>query len=178
MNDNILTYAVILVGFVGGYFVISKLVDWQRGRHAIPADMPPPSPGPGFAVAGIGPVQAPSEGQSREQVCWFHLYSMIGKMAGVDGMISADEIAVAGRFASERLKVDETVRARLIEVIRTAAKSDTPLDHHAGEYVKLCAPPMPPPAEVLGLLRAIAQADGRVSGDEKILLDRAAAILK
>ena len=168
---------VVAVGFVGGYFLISKLVDWQRRRHAIPADLPPPSPGPGLAVAGIGPVREAAGDQTREQACWFHLYSMIGKMAGVDGMISADEIAVAGRFASERLRVEETVRARLIEVVRSAAKSDTPLEHHAREYMALYAPPMPAPAEVLGLLRTLAQADGRFSGDEKLLLDRAGAIL-
>jgi hypothetical protein len=164
---------VVVAAFAGGYFLISKIVDWvkRQTNGAPPAGLPTPERSP---VPSVGPSVTPGR-TPPELESLFHLFTMMGKLAMCDGDLTQTETAFVDRCLGEMRNVDAAARARLLDMLRHANRTSTTFRYHAEGYFRLNQQNPVELGRTVERLRALAAADAPVNTMEEGLLQEAAS---
>lgn len=165
---------VVIAAFAGGYFVISKIIDWaKRQTHGdqsarLPTQDRPSSPSAGPSTQ---PGRTPPELESL-----FHLFTMMGKLAMCDGDLTPAETAFVDRCLGEMRNIDAAARSRLLDMLRHANGTATDFRYHAEGYFRLNKQNPVELGRTLERLRALAAADAPINAQEESLLREAATV--
>ncbi len=144
--------------------------------------------GIGFALGGpIGAVlgmvightvdkSGLSEVETRQGIYFTATFSMLGKLAKADGVVSSDEIAVIERVMRDNLKLSTEARRFAIDIFNAAKDSEQAFEDFANQfYIEFGSSP-----EILTslieLLLLIAHADGRLHESEEVMIGEAVRI--
>jgi hypothetical protein len=144
---------LMVVAFVGGYIVVSKLFD-----------MISPKRSKNVAATNL---------KEDLDMSFFDIFSMIGKMAACEGEISNRQEAIIDDFITHGSRLGSERRAQAQQIIQTAPQSLQSFEFHARRF----AGDGRDPALLSALLRhleSLADADGQRTGEENRLI--AAAI--
>ena len=114
--------------------------------------------------------------ETRQGIYFTATFSMLGKIAKADGVVSSDEIAVIERVMRENLKLSAEARGFAIDIFNAAKDSDTAFEDFANQfYIEFGSSP-----EILTslieLLLLIAHADGRLHDAEEAMIAEAVTI--
>ena len=165
---------VIIAAFAGGYFIISKIIDWaKRQTQGDPSLRLPTPQKPSVPPAGPSgtPGRTPPELESL-----FHLFTMMGKLAMCDGDLTPAETAFVDRCLAEMRNIDAAARARLLDMLRHANGTATSFRYHAEGYFRLNQQNPVELGRTLERLRALAAADAPVNEQEEGFLKEAATV--
>jgi hypothetical protein len=165
----------VLVCFVVGYWLLSKIIDWSKKQvegTAPKIHRPADEPAKGDLPPNSDMVE-PRAAANPELDSLFHLFSMMGKLALCDGPLRPEETAVVDLYLSERRSLDQAARGRLFEMLRSAYNSPTPFDAHAKAYCAIHAGNVTVLRQTVNLLTDLANADGPIKPQEQDFLVRA-----
>ena len=165
---------VIIAAFAGGYFLISKIIDWaKRQTHGDPSTRLPTQDRPSVPPSGQSapPGRTPPELESL-----FHLFTMMGKLAMCDGDLTEAETAFVDRCLGEMRNIDAAARARLLDMLRHANGTATTFRYHAEGFFRLNRQNPVELGRTIERLRALAAADAPVNVQEETLLQEAATV--
>lgn len=165
---------VIAAAFAGGYFLISKIIDWaRRETHGDPSKR---LPTPEREAAGT-PAPAAAAGRTQPRLeGLFHLFTMMGKLAMCDGDLTEAEKAFVDRCLGEVKDIDAAARTRLLDMLRRANATSTAFRYHAEGFHRLNKDNPAELGRTLERLRALAASDAPVCEAEDALLREAANV--
>jgi uncharacterized tellurite resistance protein B-like protein len=173
-GGELILLLVIAAAFAGGYFLISRIIDWaKRQTHGDSSQRLPTAGRPAAAPA----AQAAQPGKTPPQLeGLFHLFTMMGKLAMCDGDLTEQETAFVDRCLGEIKDIDAASRTRLLEMLRRANGTSTTFRYHAEGFHRLNKENPVELGRTLERLRALAAADAAVGPAEEALLREAAAV--
>ena len=120
----------------------------------------------------------PHSGEAAQFTFFVATFSMLGKLARVDGQISPEEIRSVEDFMHRDLNLDPQSRRAAMEIFHTAAQSPEPFEAFAQQfYLNFSGQPQLL-SLLIDILLRVALADGRISEDEELLIQSAAAIFQ
>lgn len=165
---------VILAAFFGGYYLISKMIDWAKRQangdsSARPVKQDKPS--------ASTPVPPPPSGRTPPELeSLFHLFTMMGKLAMCDGDLTDAETAFVNRCLGEMRNIDAAARTRLLDMLRHANGTSTAFRYHAEGFFRLNRENPVELGRALERLRSLAAADAPVNAREDACLQEAAGV--
>ncbi len=114
--------------------------------------------------------------ESKQGIYFLATFSMLGKLAKADGMVTQHEIEVVDRVMRDNLRLDAKAREFAIEIFNAAKDSDEQFEDFAGQfYTEFGSSP-----EMLGslieLLLLVALADGEFHDAEESMILEAVKI--
>jgi hypothetical protein len=172
-GGELILLLVIAGAFAGGYFLISRIIDWaKRQTHGESSQRLPTAGKP----AAVPATQAAQAGRTPPQLeSLFHLFTMMGKLAMCDGDLTGQETAFVDRYLGEIKDIDAASRTRLLEMLRRANGTTTTFLYHAEGFFRLNKENPAELGRTLERLRALAAADTAIGPAEEALLGEAAA---
>ncbi|MDC7221280.1 MAG: co-chaperone DjlA [Spirochaetales bacterium] len=119
-------------------------------------------------------------GQSRASELFFEsIFSMLGKLASVDGAISASEERVVREFMSGQLGLNPVSQQSAMEYFNKASRDNTHDFAYWAQQLYIHYRSRPAILELAyNLLLQVAAADGKISDKEKALLETAASTFR
>ncbi len=129
-----------------------------------------PGPDRGY-ICGMN---IPVESRAAFIVCTF---SMLGKIAAVDGNITSDEVARIERYIDRELKLDNEHRALAIRVLNESFTSPLELRDYAEKFNTTFRDRVQLPDGIITVLLELSAVDGVVLPEEEQLVRSAALLL-
>ena len=122
----------------------------------------------------------PSYGESEQRQVGFLVatFSMLGKIAKADGLVSDDEIAFINAFIKNELELDPNSRRIAIEIFNRAKSDHTPVDQYAEQLSEIFRHDDAMRETIYRVLFMTAMADGHLHPAEKAILQRIPRILR
>jgi DnaJ like chaperone protein len=115
--------------------------------------------------------------QHQHQLVFFTTtFSLLGKLAKADGIVSKEEIQVVDQFIQNGLQLDEPQRRAAIEIFNRAKDSEYSARNFAEQFVSFFGQSPQMVTEMLRLLYRVAAADGVLHPGEKAVLDETAHV--
>ena len=126
--------------------------------------------------SGDGSEGGISSLESRQGIYFGATFSMLGKLAKADGVVTAHEIEIIDSVMRDNLRLDSRARQFAIEIFNEAKESDVDFEDFAGQfYTEFGSSP-----EMLGslieLLLLVAHADGELHEAEDLMILKAVRI--
>lgn len=112
--------------------------------------------------------------QNKEMTFFVAAFSMLAKIAKVDGTISNAEISVIEDFMDKDLKLDPNSRSAAINIFRAAKDSGEPFESFARQFYDAFRDQRQILELMIDVLIRVAASDGNISPDEEILIHSAA----
>ncbi|MDP6523796.1 MAG: TerB family tellurite resistance protein [Kiritimatiellia bacterium] len=140
---------LVVVAFVGGYFIVSKLFDMFSPKR--PKDSTTPNRNEDLDTS------------------FFDIFSMLGKMAACESKVSDRQAAIIDEFITHGSRLGAERRTQAQQIIQTAPQSLQPFEFHARRF----AADGRDPALLSTLLRyleSLADADGQRTLEENRLI--------
>jgi len=132
---------------------------------------------PGYAARG-GERQSYGESEQRQIGFLVATFSMLGKIAKADGLVSQDEIAFIKAFIKNELELDANSRRIAIEIFNRAKSDPTPIDQYAAQLLDIFPHDDAMRETIYRVLFNTAMADGHLHPAEKEILQRIPRILR
>ncbi len=150
MNDG-MTILVVVVAFGVGYFLVSKLMNFNR------------------AIVANRPQMAGGAGVAEKEFLW-HVCLMAKGVAMVDGSVNAQEFAVIRDYVSRMTTADVKLNEMLIKLVNDPASPPMSVERHAEQCLRLKGDRRMELTGLIALLESVAAADGQVNEAEQRLL--------
>lgn len=129
-----------------------------------------------YGRPGEIPASFPESSEQAQYVFFVALFSMLGKLAKVDGQVSAAEIRLVQEFMTRQLRLDGQARQAAQRIFNEAKDSPYTFEDFARQYRQFIGHERQMLVEMMGLLVRVAAADGEVGPEEETLLRAAASI--
>ncbi|MGL1894179.1 MAG: co-chaperone DjlA [Spirochaetaceae bacterium] len=104
------------------------------------------------------------------------LFSMLGKMAKSDGLVTADEVQTVDYIITHNLRLGESQRKFAINVFNESKSSSFTFEDFANNFYRLNSHSPSILFTMLSLLFEVAKADGKLHPNEERLLEKAQKI--
>ena len=160
-------FSCTIIGFyIGGWLgaiiglVIGHLVDEEETYGAMPKKR--------RAARSADPLE------SKHLAFFVCVFSMLAKLAKVDGAISALEIAVVDRFIKDELGLDPGRRKLAMNIFRSAKISPTSFEQHATDFYKAFKDDRQVLENLIDILLRLSSADGSTGPEEERMIRKAA----
>lgn len=105
-------------------------------------------------------------------------FSMIGKIAKADGVVSPDEVAFVETFIKKELDLDAKSRKVAIEIFNRAKSDSTPIYQYAEQFVQMFRYEDAMRETIYRVLFMTAMADGQLHPAEKDILQNLPPVLR
>lgn len=125
-----------------------------------------------------GRGQLPGKQQENEVVFFATAFSLLGKLAKADGVVSQSEVAVVDRFIRDGLRLNDAQRTMAIDIFNAAKDSDHSFGDIAAQYYQQLRHSPAMMREMLRVLYTVAAADGVFHPKEKQLMNEAARVFR
>jgi DnaJ like chaperone protein len=125
----------------------------------------------------VDPFSSTEEEQHQKQV-FIATFSMLAKLTGADGNISANEIQIIDRFMKEVLSLDDERRKYAISLFNKARKDDLTFEHYARRYYELLSAKPKMLEWMLDILLRVSLVDREFDQIERDLVETARTIFK
>lgn len=119
-------------------------------------------------------MNLPPESQSAYLVCAF---SMLGKIAAADGVVSSEEVQKVEDFIDEELQLDSKMKVLAMKVFREAQDSPLELRDYAERFQRAYPDRVHHLDSMVHILLQVSTADGQMSKTEEDLVRSAALLL-
>ena len=117
-----------------------------------------------------------SDTETRQGIYFAATFSMLGKLAKADGVVSTQEIEVVERVMRENLRLSPEARAFAIGIFNAAKDSDDGFEAFAEQfYVEFGSSPEIL-ASLIELLLLVAHSDGNLHASEEAMIQQAVSI--
>ena len=124
----------------------------------------------GFSSGGgFGSAQ-----QRKEMTFFLAAFSMLAKIAKIDGKISDAEISVIEDFMDRDLKLDLNSRNAAVNIFRAAKDSAEPFESFARQFYEAFKGQRQILELMIDVLLRVAASDGSITNDEEVLIHSAA----
>lgn len=127
---------------------------------------------------GYGGGQQVGESEQRQVGFLVATFSMLGKIAKADGLVSNDEIAFINAFIKDELELDANSRRIAIEIFNRAKSDHTPIDQYAEQLSEIFRYDDAMRDTIYRVLFMTAMADGHLHPAEKEILQRIPRLLR
>ena len=114
--------------------------------------------------------------ETRHSVYFTAVFSLLGKIAKADGLVSKEEIALVEQVMASNPAFTPEVRSVAIEIFNTARDDDTDYLDYALQLRDTFANAPPVLASILHLLTSVAHADGQLHDIEREMLVNIAGV--
>lgn len=129
------------------------------------------------AVLGHHAVDARSSTiENRQGVYFVGTFSMLGKLAKADGVVTAQEVDAIERVMRDNLKLSESAREFAIGIFNAARDSDDPFEDYARQFAEVFDDSPEILTSIIELLLHVAYADGELHDTEEQMIRSAARI--
>jgi len=118
------------------------------------------------------------EHEQRQVAFLVATFSMLGKIAKADGLVSEDEIAFIKGFIKNELELDDNARRIAIEIFNRAKSDPTPVEQYAAQLSGIFPNDDAMRETIYRVLFSTAMADGHLHPAEKEILQRIPRILR
>lgn len=105
-------------------------------------------------------------------------FSMLGKIAKADGVVSKATLVVVDQYMRNELQFNEVRRNRAIKIFNDAKDSTVPFEQYAQQFYETFKEAKAIPQHMVQLLVRVASADGPISANRERLLTSAAQIFQ
>jgi len=116
--------------------------------------------------------------ENKQSIYFVATFSMLGKLAKADGIVTQQEINVIDRVMRENLKLDPRARKFAVNVFNTAKESDDRFEDFAQQFYDEFGRSKEVCASVIDLLLVVAHADGQMQVVEEQLILKAVKIFR
>lgn len=127
------------------------------------------SGGSGFSFSAL---------ETRQGVYFTAVFSMLGKLAKADGVVTQDEINIVERVMQDNFRLPPAQRQFAIKIFNAAKDSPDRFEDYAEQLYQHFSDSPEVLVTVIDLLMVVAHADGKVSREEEQLIQAAAKIFK
>lgn len=114
--------------------------------------------------------------ETRHSIYFTAVFSLLGKMAKADGLVTKEEIAMVEQVMADNPAFTPEVRQLAIEIFNTARDDDTNYLDYAVQLRDTFGSAPPVLASILQLLTSVAHADGHLHDIEQEMLTRIAGV--
>ena len=128
-----------------------------------------------------GPPQdtfGPSEEEQTQKKVFVSTFSMLAKLASIDGKVSKNEVQIIDRFMKEVLDLTPERRKFAIYIFNSARREEHEFEHYAKNYATLMAKKPKMREWMLDVLLRVSLVDKEFSGAERHLLEKACKIFE
>ena len=130
----------------------------------------------GHHALDTGAGSSMSSQEQRQTLFFVAVFSMLGKLAKADGVVSKKEIEVVEGFMRNNLRLDADAREFAIGIFKQARDSTDRFEDFAQQFYQEFADSPAALTSLLDLLLMVAQADGAMHDEEARLIESAARI--
>lgn len=117
-----------------------------------------------------------SELEVKNSIFFVAIFSMLGKLANADEVVTEDEIDTVKQIISERFRLSSTAEQFAIETFTDALESDTSFEEYADRFYESFSQEPEILMSMLEVLLVVAHADSHFHEKEEALVESAARI--
>ncbi|MFN3235658.1 MAG: TerB family tellurite resistance protein [Pseudomonadales bacterium] len=135
------------------------------------------------AVAGHHTLDSGNSGgglfsalENKQSIYFTATFSMLGKLAKADGVVTQQEVDVIDRVMRENLRLPPPARELAIKIFNEAKNSDQRFEDFAQQFYAEFGNSREVLASIIDLLLLVAHADGQVSDAEEAMIQSAVRI--
>ena len=150
------------IGFVFGG-PLGAVFGAVAGHHAFDSD----------GSSGGGIINAL---ENKQSIYFVATFSMLGKLAKADGVVTQQEIDIVDRVMRENLRLSPAARKFAVEIFNTAKDSEESFTAFAQQFYREFGHSKEILASVIDLLLLVGHADGRLDSKEETLILEAVSI--
>lgn len=137
------------------------------------------------AAAGHATIDAGASGgglfsnlENKQSIYFTATFSMLGKLAKADGVVTQQEVDVIDRVMRENLRLTPQARELAIRIFNEAKNSDQQFEDFANQFYAEFGSSKQILASIIDLLLLVAHADGQVSDAEESMILSAVRIFR
>ena len=116
--------------------------------------------------------------ENKQSIYFLATFSMLGKLAKADGVVTQQEVDIIDRVMTENLRLQGPARRFAIEIFNTAKESDTRFEAFAQQFFDEFSHSREVLVSLIDLLLLVGHADGRLHSNEEKLIQTAVAIFR
>lgn len=114
--------------------------------------------------------------ENKQTIYFTATFSMLGKLAKADGVVTQQEVDVIDRVMRENLRLNPQARDLAIRIFNTAKESDEQFEDYARQFYAEFGKSQQVSASIIDLLLLVGYADGELGAEEEAMILQAVNI--